>query len=133
MASVVGLGIDVVDIDRIERAILRRPRFVERVFTPGERAYCERRFKAALHFAARFAAKEAAIKALGLRRLCFHDMEVVGEGPPALRLSGLPAALLRDRGLELLLSVTHSAKTAAAVVVATDRPGRCAGAVGDDR
>ena len=82
-----GLGIDLIEIERIERAIARRPRLADRLFRPGELAYAATRARPARHLAARFAAKEAAIKALG-GGCGPRDIEVVGAAPPTLLLHG---------------------------------------------
>ena len=96
---VVGIGADLVDIDRIRRIIDRQPRFVDRVYTEGERAYCLQRRDPAERFAARFAAKEAVLKVLGtgLGGADFTDIEVVrlDSGQPTLRITGRAAALAK--------------------------------------
>lgn len=119
---IVGVGIDLVDIARI-RTALDNPRtgrrFRDRVFTPGEIAYCERRARRFESFAARFAAKEAVIKALG--SACgWHDMEVVrADGAPVLRLAGRAAARAADLGVARIhLSLSHSETHATAFVIA---------------
>jgi len=121
---VVGLGVDVCDIARIRRA-LERPtgeRFKARIFTPGERAYCEQRRRGRFaSYAARFAAKEAAMKALGTGR--WQDVEVVRppNGPPALVLHGRAAAIARRRGIRRwLLALSHGDASAVASVIAED-------------
>src|ERR671915_1267250 len=88
-----GVGIDLLDVGRFERALERRPRLAERVFTDAERAYAASRARPAMHLAARFCAKEAVAKALQLREWSWRDVEVVGGGsePPAVRLAGAPA------------------------------------------
>src|SRR5512139_1099204 len=97
MAGIVGIGIDLVGIERL-RGVLDRygARFVERVLTAGERAYCERHHDPAPSVAARFAAKEAVLKALGTglaRGIRWQDVEVrrEGQGPPRMHLSGRAA------------------------------------------
>src|ERR671915_213786 len=82
-----GVGIDLLDVGRFERALERRPRLAERVFTDAERAYAASRPRPAMHLAARFCAKEAVAKALELRAWSWRDVEVVGGGtePPAVR------------------------------------------------
>src|SRR5258708_30268406 len=91
---IVGLGVDLTEVDRIEAAIERRGRpFLDRLFTPSEIAYCETHRHRAERFAGRFAAKEAAMKALGTgwsRGVRWVDIEVVREpgGKPTLKLSG---------------------------------------------
>lgn len=114
-------GIDLIEIERLERALERRPGLAERVFTDAERRYAAGRARPGRHLAARFAAKEAALKALGLGGLRLHEVEVQGGGdePPTLRLSGVAAAVARERGVELGVSLTHSRELAAAVVVPT--------------
>jgi holo-[acyl-carrier protein] synthase len=113
-----GVGIDLIEVERIERALERRPRLGPRLFTAGELAYAERTRRPGRHLAARFAAKEATIKALAARRLAPSEVEVVGSRPPRLELHGRAAALARERGVELEVSLTHSRELAAAVVVA---------------
>jgi len=118
-----GVGIDLIEIERIERALARRPGLAERLFTPDELSFAGARRRPARHLAARFAAKEAAIKALG-GGCAPRDVEVVGGGSeaPALRLHGRAAALARGRGISLVASLTHSRELAAAVVTASPPP-----------
>ena len=111
------------DVDRFRRALRRRPALTMRLFTEGERAYGARFRDPAPRLAARFAAKEATMKALGvgLGAFSFHDVEVVRKpsGAPALRVSGAAAALAAERGVTVLhLSITHTDRTAEAVVAA---------------
>lgn len=106
----------------MERALERHPRLADRVFTPDELAYSRERRRPARHLAARFAAKEAAVKALGLRSFGFRDIEVMAGEPPALRLHGRAADAARERGVGLRVSLTHSREMAAAVVVADTNP-----------
>ena len=81
---VTGVGLDLLEIERLERALERRPRLAERLFTGAERAYAEGKARPAMHLAARFCAKEAVAKALGLRAWSYRDVEVVaGDGPPS--------------------------------------------------
>lgn len=110
---VVAIGADLVDIDRMRAVIGRQPGFVERVFTAGERAYCERRSDPAERYAARFAAKEAVLKALGtgLGGADFGDIEVVRlpSGQPQLRVTGRAAAKADELGIEhWLITISHS-------------------------
>ena len=95
----------------------RHPRLADRVFTPDELAYARARGRPGRHLAARFAAKEAAIKALGLRHFGLREIEVVAGEPPTLRLHGRAGDAARERGVELQVSLTHSHEMAAAVVV----------------
>ncbi len=110
------IGIDLLEVDRLERALERRPRLAERLFTEGEREYAASRARPAMHLAARFCAKEAVAKALGLTAWSWREIEVVGGGhvPPAVRLSGRAA----EPGLEVAISLTHTRGMAAAVAVA---------------
>ena len=95
MSTPPSIGIDLIEIERVERAIERRPALAERVFSPGELEYARRHPRPGRHLAARFAAKEAALKALGLGGLRLHEIEVAGGGsvpPPAC-----PAPCWRSR------------------------------------
>ena len=114
-----GVGIDTLEIDRLERALERRPRLAERLFTEAERAYAAERARPGQHLAARFCAKEAVAKALGLEAWSFRDVEVVAShGPPSVRLSGAAADRAAALGVEVSVSLTHTRRDAAAVAVA---------------
>ena len=110
-----GVGVDLLEIERLERALERRPRLAERLFTEAELAYASERARPGRHLAARFAAKEAVIKALGLRRFGVRDIEIVAGEPPTVELSGAAAEAAAGRQVEV--SLTHSRETAAAVAV----------------
>lgn len=118
-----GLGLDATEIARIAAAIERYgDRFVHRVFTEGEIAYCRRKRDAASSFAARFAAKEAAMKALGTghsRGVYWTGIEVVRRhGPPQLRFHGGAADRMAALGATgSLLTLTHSQELAIAQVI----------------
>jgi holo-[acyl-carrier protein] synthase len=113
-----GVGIDLLEIDRLERALERRPRLAERLFTDAERAYAAGRARPGQHLAARFCAKEAVAKALGLRAWNFRDVEVIGgDGPPTVRLHGQVAVRAQELGVEVRVSLTHTRRDAAAVAV----------------
>jgi holo-[acyl-carrier protein] synthase len=115
-----GVGIDVLEIARLERALERHPRLAKRVFTPGELAYAGDRVRPGRHLAARFAAKEAVVKALGLGgALGLGEVEIEAGEPPCVGLHGRTAAAARAQGVELIVSLTHSRDTAAAVAVAS--------------
>ena len=114
-----GLGLDLVDIDRLERALDRRPRLAKRLFTAAEIDFAAARRRPARHLAVRFAAKEAAIKALGGRGVAPRDVEVVGSAPPRLELHGRAAELAAMAEVELAVSLTHSRELAAAFVTKT--------------
>jgi len=112
------LGIDIIEVDRLRRAIARWPRLARRLFTERERAYCERRTDPAPHYAARFAAKEAMAKALG-RWLRWQEVEVVTDprGRPGLALRGEAAELAHTgEGVRLLVSLSHTREYAVACV-----------------
>ena len=109
-----GVGIDLIEIERLERALERRPRLAERLFTEAELAYAQDRARPGRHLAARFAAKEAVVKALG-RPVPPREIEVIGGRPPTLQLHGRAAEMAGDA--QIAISLTHSRDTAAAVVV----------------
>ena len=126
--EIIGLGFDVTDIPRIAEVYERYgERFLNRVFTPGEIAYCTRRRNPVPHLAGRFAAKEAAMKALGTghsRGVLWKDVEVfrVG-GPPQLRLHGAAARIAEQMGVQRsLLTITHSDALAMAHVILQGNP-----------
>jgi holo-[acyl-carrier protein] synthase len=111
-----GVGIDLLEIDRLERALQRYPRLAERVFTPAELSYANERARPGRHLAARFAAKEAVVKAIGLRGgFGLRQIEVVAGEPPVVRLSGPAAEAAGDRRIDI--SLTHSRDFAAAVAI----------------
>jgi holo-[acyl-carrier protein] synthase len=113
------LGIDLLEIERMERALERRPRLAERLFTPGERAYAASRARPGMHLAARFCAKEAVAKALRLEAWDPRDVEVVGDGgPPAVRLTGTAGRRAEELGVRVEVSLTHTRGMAGAVAVA---------------
>jgi holo-[acyl-carrier protein] synthase len=115
-AQPIGIGIDLLEIERLEQALERRPRLAERLFTEGERAYAASRARPGQHLAARFCAKEAVAKALGLEAWSFLDVEVLGrDGPPELRLHGGAAARAAALGVQVSVSLTHTRHEAAAV------------------
>jgi holo-[acyl-carrier protein] synthase len=126
-SMIVGLGVDIAEIDRIEAAIARRGNaFLERVFTPSEIAYCQRHRSQAERFAGRFAAKEAAMKALGTgwrRGVRWVDIEVVREpsGKPTLVFYGATRILAERLGVKhVTVSITHAGNTAYAQVIFED-------------
>jgi holo-[acyl-carrier protein] synthase len=120
---VIGMGIDAVDVERFRRLLIRRPGFVQRIFTEAERAFVSARIDPVPGLAARFAAKEATMKALGtgLGGLRFTEVEVLGSssGAPHLEVSGLAARRAEALGVSRWhVSLTHTEALAAAVVVA---------------
>ena len=121
---IISIGIDIIEVARIREVLLRTPRFAERVFTAAERTYCDSRgVVAAQHYAARFAAKEAALKALqtGWRGgIGWQDVEI------AARESGAPYLIFRGQVLEVFekfgatathLSISHTSEHAIAQVI----------------
>lgn len=121
---IVGLGVDIAEVDRMAAAIERHGRpFLERLFTPAEIAYCEKHRDRAERFAGRFAAKEAAMKALGTgwaSGVRWVDIEVTREpsGKPTLKLSGTSRAIAGGLGVKnIALTITHDGNTALALVI----------------
>jgi holo-[acyl-carrier protein] synthase len=121
---VLGLGLDLVEIERFQQVLNRQgERFVRRVFTKTEQDYCAAKHTPAMFYAARFAAKEAVAKAFrtGIgAELGWLDIEVAHDpaGAPVIRLHGKGAALATQRGVtEVLVSLTHTSSTAAASVI----------------
>ena len=115
-----GVGIDLLEISRLERALARRPALAERLFTDAERAYAAGKPRGgAQHLAARFCAKAAVSKALAMDVFRPREIEVLGTGgAPALALHGAVAARAVELDVELRVSLTHTGVTAGAVAVA---------------
>lgn len=121
---IVGIGIDLAEVDRIREAIERHgTRFVERIYTAREIAYAERKSNRYERYAARFAAKEAAMKAIGTgwkRGVRWRDFEVTNlpTGRPTLELHGVAAKIAESLGVRnIALSITHTAQQGMAIVV----------------
>jgi holo-[acyl-carrier protein] synthase len=121
---IVGLGLDISDVNRIQASIERHgDAFLHRVYTPAEIAYCKQHRNPYERYAARFAAKEAAMKALGTGwrgGIAWRDFEVSNQasGRPALRFHGKAAEIARKRGVRnISLSLTHTAEQAMAMVI----------------
>lgn len=124
-----GVGIDLVEIDRFRRTLERRPSLIERLFTEGERDYALQRNDPTERFAARFAAKEAALKSMGagIGAADWHELEVVRneDGRPSLKVTGRAAALAETLGIVgFELSITHTGSLAQAEVIALGGPGQ---------
>lgn len=122
--AITGLGVDIVEIERMRVALERRPRIKERLFSEEERRYCEARNRPEIHYAMRFAAKEAVLKALGtgFAGVRFRDVEVARDerGRPIPLLAGAAAEVARAAGvveMHLSLSFTHSTAVASAVAI----------------
>ena len=125
---ITGLGVDIVEIGRMAEALQRHPKMRERLFSADERAYCDKRNRPEIHYALRFAAKEAVLKALGtgFSGMKFTDVEVVrdGSGRPEPRLTGRAREVADSLGvveLHLSLSYTHTTAVASAVAITTPR------------
>jgi len=113
-----GVGLDLLEIERLERALARRPGLAERLFTDAERAYAAARPRPGQHLAARFCAKEAVSKALDLDVFRPRDIEVVPTGrAPEVALYGAAAEQARRLHVRVAVSLTHSRQTAGAVAV----------------
>jgi holo-[acyl-carrier protein] synthase len=111
-----GVGIDLLEIERLERALERHPRLADRIFTVAERDYARARARPGRHLAARFAAKEAVVKALGLSGgFGLREIEVLAGEPPRVSLSGRAAEAAGGERIEI--SLTHSRDFAAAVAI----------------
>jgi holo-[acyl-carrier protein] synthase len=117
------VGLDVIEIERVRRALERYPGFRERCFTEAEREYCDSRPNPAQSYAGRFAGKEAVGKALGIGvRFTWKEIEIVGRPKPGVRLSGRTRAYAeRVQAGEIDLSMTHSRELAAAICLVQDR------------
>lgn len=122
--ALAGIGVDMLEISRMERVMRRRPSFLRRVFTDDERAYCERCARPAEHYAARFAAREAVLKALGCgfaEGVGLHDVAVATDatGRPGAILSGRAAKIAAGQGVrEIALSISYTRDVAVANAVA---------------
>ena len=116
------IGVDLIEIERIRRALDRHPGFRERCFTEAERAYCDGRANPAQHYAGRFAGKEAVGKALGVGvHFTWREIEIRGRPKPGVFLSGRTAAWAEKvEAGKIELSMTHSRELAAAVCAVLD-------------
>jgi holo-[acyl-carrier protein] synthase len=112
--TIVRVGLDLLEIDRLEQALERRPGLADRLFTDGERAYASGKARPAQHLAARFCAKEAVAKALRLEAWSWQDIEVTGQDEGiGITLHGA----LAGRAADVQISLTHSRGMAGAVAV----------------
>jgi holo-[acyl-carrier protein] synthase len=117
-----GVGIDVIEVERIRRQLARSDRFKTRIFTPHEIAYCDGKKNRAQNYAARFAAKEAFFKALGTGwsgGLAFNQVEVVNDarGKPEIRVYGRAKQLIEENGvIHIQVSLTHLKDIASSIV-----------------
>ena len=122
MKELSGLGTDIIEVKRIERAVARHgPRFINHLFTPNEITYCKRFSNPIPHFAGRFAAKEAVLKALGTgltKELGWHDIEILANphGKPEVLLT--PKLLKMYPAISFFLSISHTETYATATAIA---------------
>ena len=119
--DILGLGVDICEIERMERALERHPTMRERVFTPEEIAYCDSKARPAESYAGRFAAREATVKALGgYRGRGWQDISVTRDpsGAPAIRLDGNAKRRADALGVtDVLISFTHEKTSAVAFAI----------------
>ncbi len=119
--QILGLGVDLADIDRVARVLKKYPRFAERCFTEHEREYAFRFARPERRLAARFAGKEAVMKSMGTgwRRIRWKDIEITGGGKPTVRLSGNAARRAEMLGVtEVLVTITHTDTLALVMAIA---------------
>lgn len=119
--GIIGLGIDLADIERVGRVLAKYPRFAERCFTPHEREYAFRYARPERRLAARFAGKEAVMKSLGTgwRRIRWQDVEITGGGKPTVVLRGTARRRAEMLGVaEVHVSITHTDDTAMVMAIA---------------
>ena len=125
MDGTVGLGVDIVEIERMQRILERTKSFAEKTFSKAERAYCDKKSNPAAHYATRFAAKEAVVKALGTgfsNGIWVRDIEVVRDkkGKPSVVLSGRAKEVAEEQGvreIQISLSYTHTEAVACALAI----------------
>ncbi|HLU30691.1 MAG TPA: holo-ACP synthase [Acidimicrobiia bacterium] len=118
---IIGLGVDLADIDRVEAVYGKYPRFIERCFTAHEQEYALRFANPARRLAARFAGKEAVMKSMGTgwRRIRWTDIEITGGGAPTVKMSGRAAQRAEMLGVtDVLVTITHTDTSALVMAVA---------------
>jgi holo-[acyl-carrier protein] synthase len=119
--KILGLGVDLADIERVARVLSKYPRFAERCFTDHEREYAFRFARPERRLAARFAGKEAVMKSLGTgwRRIGWQEIEITGGGRPTVRMSGKASKRAEMLGVtEVLVTITHTDNSALVMAVA---------------
>ncbi len=119
--QILGLGVDLADISRVDALLSKYPKFADRCFTEHEREYAMRFAQPARRFAARFAGKEAVMKSLGTgwRRIRWQDIEITGGGKPTVRMRRTAAERAASLGVvEVLVTITHTDDTALVMAVA---------------
>jgi holo-[acyl-carrier protein] synthase len=118
---IIGLGVDLADIERVGQVLAKYPRFAERCFTSHEREYAFKFAKPERRLAARFAGKEAVMKSMGTgwRRIRWQEIEITGGGKPTVRMSGNAARRAEALGIsEVLVTITHTDTSALVMAVA---------------
>lgn len=123
--NILGLGVDLADIERVERVLEKYPRFAERCFTDHEREYAFRFAKPSRRLAARFAGKEAVMKSLGTgwRRINWKEIEITGGGKPTVRMFGRAAQRAGMLGVtEVMVTITHTDTSALVMAIAVGDP-----------
>lgn len=127
---ILGIGTDIVEIDRVRGMIDRHgDSFLQRCFTPEEIAYADRHRDAAIRFAGRWAAKEAVVKVLGtgfVKGITFHDIEILPlpSGQPRVQLTGGAARIAESNGIEsVLITISHARNYATATAIGIDATG----------
>ena len=118
---IIGLGVDLAEIRRVEHLLGKYERFPERVFTEHEREYATRFANPARRYAARFAGKEAVMKSMGTgwRRIRWQDIEITGGGAPRVNLSGTARVRAEQLGVtDVLVTITHTDETAMVFAIA---------------
>jgi holo-[acyl-carrier protein] synthase len=119
--NILGLGVDLADIDRVERVLEKYPRFAQRCFTDHEQEYAFRFAKPSRRLAARFAGKEAVMKSLGTgwRRINWKEIEITGGGKPTVRMFGRAARRAEMMSVtEVLVTITHTDTSALVMAIA---------------
>ncbi len=120
---IIGVGTDIIEVDRIERLLSKQKKFKERIFTPGEIEYCEHKINKAQNYAARFAVKEALLKAIGTgwrEGVAFKEIEIVNneKGKPGLILSGTAKTITEKMGvMNIQVSISHLKDLAIGIVI----------------
>lgn len=117
---IIGLGVDLADISRVQRVFEKYPRFIDRCFTEHEKEYALRFANPSRRLAARFAGKEAVMKSMGTgwRRIRWTDIEITGGGKPTVRMTGHAAERARTLGVtEVLVTITHTDDTAMVMAI----------------
>lgn len=118
---ILGLGVDLADVERVRGVLGKYPRFAERCFTEHEREYAFRFARPERRLAARFAGKEAVMKSMGTgwRRIRWQDIEITGGGKPTVRMTGNAARRAQMLGItEVLVTITHTDTSALVMAVA---------------